>query len=190
MPDRGPPGPLMVCRPERSEGPHRRLPGHEILRCAQDDSGSSFRNMIQRQEPKPPRRVGFLGAPCSNRPRAADVPVEVEARPTPVGAGLLLSAARRLVLLDRIELPDDTGSSSGANIRTVRHQSPSDPSFVGSALAIPKRARTCVRGGRRGLLPLVSLRPRTPSSRELTPTPNLAPPSRPRDQCHRRSNER
>jgi 4-carboxymuconolactone decarboxylase len=31
------------CRPERSEGPHRRLPpdlrlpGHEILRCAQDD---------------------------------------------------------------------------------------------------------------------------------------------------------
>ena len=28
----------MSCRPERSEGPNRRLQRHEILRCAQDDN--------------------------------------------------------------------------------------------------------------------------------------------------------
>ena len=95
-------------------------------------------------EPKPPRRVILAGARCSNRPRAADVPVEVEARPTPVGAGLLLSAARRLVLPDRVELPDDTGSSSRISGRSVTRAQTIHPSSVLLSPFPSRHALVCV----------------------------------------------
>ncbi len=48
---------MPTCRPERSEGPHRRLPRHEILRCAQDDSGVWPKVLSMKQYIV--RRVGY-----------------------------------------------------------------------------------------------------------------------------------